>query len=216
MRTESAGKWPFAAPGIPDEDFHREECPITKEEVRVVTLSKARLRAGDVVYDIGAGSGSIAVEAGLLIRPGRVYAIEKDGYRAGLCRANAARFDADNVIVVDGAAPQALAGLPPPDRVIIGGSSGALAAILRVVDARLRPGGRIVIQAVTVETLTEGLEELAALGYADEVVMLNVARARKTAGLRMWQACNPVCIIAATKTARRQADEPGGGEGGRS
>lgn len=195
-------EWPYVTPGIPEDAFDSQGSPITKEEVRVVALSKARLEADHVIYDVGAGTGSMAVEAALLAARGWVYAIEREAERADLCRLNAARFGVRNLTVIHGVAPESLRELPRADRVIIGGHGGRLAEILHVADTRLRAGGRMVLNAVTVETLALALETLAGLGYEDEASLINVARAHRVAGGRMWRAFNPVYVV----TARRRGD----------
>jgi len=172
---------------------------MTKEEIRTIVLAKARIGPAHTIYDIGAGTGSIAVEAALLARRGRVFAIERDEEGADLCRQNGAIFNLSNLTVIHGEAPAALTGLPTADRVIVGGSGGKLGEILRLADGKLGPGGRIVITAVSIETLTGSLSVLEEMGYEDEVVSVSVARTRKTSDLRMWQALNPICVIAAAR-----------------
>lgn len=199
MTAEFLGGWPYVTPGIPDVGFQRGSCPMTKEEVRAVVLSKARIGLEDTVYDIGAGTGSIAVEASLLARRGRIFAIEREAEGADLCHQNAAKFNLNNLTVVHGEAPAALTPLPSADRIIIGGSGGRLPEILRLADQKLGPGGRMVIMAVTIETLVCSLAALEELGYDDEIVSVSVARACKVAGLRMWQALNPIYVIAAER-----------------
>jgi precorrin-6Y C5,15-methyltransferase (decarboxylating) CbiT subunit len=98
-------KWDFATPGIPDRFFERNSVPMTKEEVRTVTLSKARIKADSIIYDIGAGTGSITVEAALLAADGRVYSIEKRSDALALVRENITKFGLTNVEVVEGEAP---------------------------------------------------------------------------------------------------------------
>lgn len=212
--------WPFVTPGIPDEQFrgraggdapasgNKEDgvwSPLTKEEVRVLALSKARLRADSTVYDIGAGTGSIAIEAAALARLGRVYAVERDPVRAGLCRENAMRFGIANLDVVCGEAPGALEYLPEPDRVFVGGSGGQLSGILDTVGRRLRPGGRLVVLAVTLDTLCDSVARLKGLGYAVEAVQVSLARLRPLASHLAWQGLNPVHVIAAERPAENDA-----------
>lgn len=116
--------------GLPDDVFERGAVPMTKREVRAVTMSRLSLREDSVVFDIGAGTGSVTVEAALTAYRGRVYAIEKNREAAALIRKNCRRFAADNVSVVEGSAPEALKGLPAPDAVFIGGSGGNLSSII--------------------------------------------------------------------------------------
>ena len=189
-----------AVPGIPDEEFIRGDIPMTKQEVRIHALVKARLAAAATVIDIGAGTGSIAVEAALLASAGRVYAVEKEREGVELIRANAAKFGAANLEIVAGAAPAALAGLPDADAIFVGGSGGRLAEILAAADRLLKPGGRLIITAVTVETLHQTISAVEGRpGYRLEAAGLQVTRLRPAGGKHIFQAMNPIYVIACTK-----------------
>lgn len=196
--------WPYATPGIPDNLFQRDKIPLTKEEVRVITLAKARLSPGQVVWDIGSGTGSLAIEAARLIGKGKVYAVEQDQKAVEVLRENIGRFGIDNIEVVEGRAPEVLGGLPEPQRVFIGGSGGTLGAIIKFLEKKMPRGGRLVINAVTLETLTAAFN---ALGepWGKEIVQVVVARSTALGGYHLLQANNPVWIIAAQK---------GGNDGG--
>ncbi len=170
---------------------------MTKAEVRAVVLSKMRLGPGQVVIDIGAGTGSVSVEAALLCPSGRVYAVERDPEGVRLIRQNAARFDATNLEVVAGQAPEALEGLPEADRIVTGGHGGHLEAILRACQLRLRPGGRLVVISVTLETAPRAISWFDQQGLESEVATVSVARAEKAGSSRIWKAQNPVTIISA-------------------
>ena len=126
---------------------------MTKSEVRSVILSKLRLCEGDIVYDVGAGTGSVSVEAALANGRGHVYAFEREAEGCGLIRENARKLGAANVTVLEGAAPASFAGLPVPDAAFIGGSGGALEDILRAL-LSMNPAVRIVATAVSLETLS--------------------------------------------------------------
>lgn len=192
--TES--KWPYLTPGIPDTLFRREESvPLTKEEIRVLTLAKARLKPGQTVYDIGSGTGSLTVEAARLVNPGQVYAIEKEPVAAALTQTNVNCFGLNNVEFVAGAAPEVLAGLPEPDRVLVGGSCGKLAAILEECLHRLKPQGRIVINAVTWETLRDGMDYARERGLEPEVININVTRLTAAGRSQLWKSMNSIYII---------------------
>lgn len=187
-------------PGIPDEQFVRGEIPMTKQEVRTLAMCKACIQPGDTVIDIGAGTGSLAVEAALLANAGQVFAVEKEPEGVRLIGANAARFGASNLTVIHGEAPAAIDGLPKADVIFIGGSGGALTAILAAADRLLVHGGRLVVLAVTVETLHETLQTLAANGhYHTEAVGLQITRLRQAGRKNMFQAMNPVYLISASK-----------------
>lgn len=192
----SESKWPFLTPGIPDGFFQRQEgIPMTKEEIRVLTLAKARLGPGQTVYDVGAGTGSLTVEAARLVSPGRVYAVEIEPAAVDLVRANAGSFGLRNVELVAGAAPAALAGLPRADRVLVGGSGGELVPILEVCLSKLKAGGRLVVNAVTWETLLGAVEFARGRELAAEVVSVNVARLAAAGRRQLWRSLNPVYII---------------------
>jgi len=187
-------------PGIPDEQFIRGDIPMTKQEIRILALVKARLAADSTVVDIGAGTGTIAVEAALLAPRGRVFAVEKETEGVGLIRANAAKFGAANLEIVAGEAPDALAGLPAADAIFIGGSGGRLAAILAAADRLLKPGGRLVATAVTVETLHAVLAAVEEWpGYSTEAAGVQVTRLRRACARHLFAALNPVYVIACTK-----------------
>ncbi|MGI9860317.1 precorrin-6Y C5,15-methyltransferase (decarboxylating) subunit CbiT [Moorella naiadis] len=187
--------WPFLTPGIPDFYFTRDRVPLTKEEIRVLTLAKARLGPGMTVYDIGSGTGSLAIEAARLVGPGQVLAIEVNPVACSLITENARRFGLNNLQVVAGAAPAALAGLPAPERVLIGGSGGHLAAILATCHEVLLPGGVMVINAVTPATLSTALNFGQGRGYQVAAVSASLARLEPAGQAHIWRALNPVQII---------------------
>lgn len=137
--------------GIADGEWIRGNVPMTKKEIRCSALSALQLRKGDVFFDIGAGTGSVSVEAALHVPDGSVYAIEKKKEAAELIRANRLRFACGNLEIIEGSAPEALAGLPAPDAVLIGGSGGNLAAVIAQV-FEMNPEARIAVTSVTAET----------------------------------------------------------------
>jgi len=185
--------------GFPDEAFLRGDVPMTKSEVRALILSKLALSRGSVVYDIGAGTGSVSVECALSAYDGTVYAVEKNPEAVALIRKNAEKFGTVNLIPVEGAAPDAMRELPMPTHVFIGGSSGNLREILTAVCDK-NPAVRIVISAVTLETIGEASACLDAFGFSDyETVAVNVSRAKKLGGYRLMQAQNPVYLFTAEK-----------------
>jgi cobalt-precorrin-6B (C15)-methyltransferase len=195
--------WPYLTPGIPDEAFIRGDAPMTKEEVRCVTLSKLRLRADHVVVDVGAGTGSIAVEAARLCPRGRVYAIERREDALALIEINSRRFGvAPRIHILAGEAVEQLAALERFDRVVIGGSGGTLREILRLCEERLAPGGRAVINAITLETACGALEALKTPAWDQlDVVALNVARGRFAGASTLMEGLNPVYVISASRVA---------------
>lgn len=190
--------------GLPDESFVRgevpmtkPEVPMTKAEVRAVVMSKLRIRETDVVYDIGAGTGSVSVEMALAARRGRVYAIEANPAAVELCKLNKERFCLHNMEIVEGTAPDAMVELPKPDVAFIGGSKGQMAEIVELL-LRKNPAIRLVINTVTVENTAKALKLLEDKRFADvEMVQLQINRARKTGAGHMMTGGNPVTIFSA-------------------
>lgn len=185
----------FAAPALGDDAFVRGKVPMTKAEVRALVVSKLHIAADSTVWDVGAGTGSVAVECALAAPAGRVFAVERDGAACELIRLNKERFSATNLQVVEGEAPQALVGLPVPDCVFVGGSAGNLEGIVHA-SVQANAQVRIVISAIVLETLAEALRVLADRGLIDvEVVSVTVARARDVGAGRMMMGQNPVYLI---------------------
>ncbi|MDB4966492.1 MAG: cobL [Myxococcales bacterium] len=172
---------------------------ITKREARLVSLAMLQLRASSVMWDIGAGSGSVAIEASMLAAEGSVYAIEVDPEGVEICRDNVRTHAADNVRVIAGRAPEVLAELPDPDAIFVGGSKGSMAEIVDVALARLKPGGRLVVNAVTLDNVGEIYKCLRERDREPEVIMLNVSRAEPLARYMRWEAQNPIHIFAVTR-----------------
>ncbi|HXV20669.1 MAG TPA: precorrin-6y C5,15-methyltransferase (decarboxylating) subunit CbiE [Desulfuromonadales bacterium] len=185
--------------GIPDEEFASIKKLITKEEIRVVTLAKLKLRHDMTLWDLGAGSGSVSIEADHLLPNGRIFAVERNPQCIEFIKENLNKFNARHVTLVEGEAPECLETLPDPDRVFIGGSGGNLWEILEAVDLRLPAEGRVVINAVTLDTLTAATEYFDNAGYQVEVTTVNIARTRPLTDYKMFEAYNPVYIIAAVK-----------------
>ena len=181
--------------GLPDEAFLRGKVPMTKEEVRSVSLSRLALREDDLVWDVGAGTGSVAVEAALQAPWGRVFAVEQKPEACALIRQNRDAFSAWNLEVVEGEAPDALRDLPAPDCVFIGGSSGTLGEILQLA-LQKNPAVRVVINAITLETLAEGMKWMTALPMEEvQVVQLSAARSRQAGNYHLMMGQNPVAIL---------------------
>lgn len=172
---------------------------MTKQEVRAISVSHLRLFPGAVAYDIGAGTGSVSVECALLGCQ-RVFAIEKDPAAIRVLEENISLFELDNIQVVSGHAPEAMEQLPAADRIFLGGSGGNLPAILEGVKQKLKPGGWLVANSVTVDTGPEVMDFLQKNGFNNiNVVVINVARAVSRGRVRLWQALNPVQIISGQK-----------------
>ncbi len=185
--------------GIPDEEFATVKKLITKEEVRAVSLAKLRLRHDMTLWDIGAGSGSVSIEADHLMPNGRIFAVERNPQCLAYLKENLRKFNSRNVTLIDQEAPACLDDLPDPDRVFIGGSGGRLWQILAAADARLPTGGRMVLNAVTLDTLTGATEFFENAGYELEVTTVNISRTRPLTDYKMFEAFNPVFVLAAVK-----------------
>ncbi|MCW3983919.1 MAG: precorrin-6Y C5,15-methyltransferase (decarboxylating) subunit CbiT [Candidatus Bathyarchaeota archaeon] len=201
--------WPYKTPGIPDECFNQSEAVPgpTKEEIRVITIAKARLNEGQIVIDVGCGTGGLTVEAALQVgAKGRVYAFDEDEAAVALTKSNLQKFGAEgNVSLAKGKAPEALIALPNADAVFIGGGGVSLRAIIQTAHYKLKPNGRIVINAIQLETATTAISELKALGYRDiDVTSISVAKGKTTISGTMMIAKNPITIVSATRPAGGQ------------
>ncbi|MCC8017700.1 MAG: precorrin-6y C5,15-methyltransferase (decarboxylating) subunit CbiE, partial [Lachnospiraceae bacterium] len=184
--------------GIPDGAFLRGNVPMTKEEVRAVALAKLRLTRDAVVYDVGAGTGSVAVECARMADRGKVYAVEQKEEACSLIAANQKKFAVDNIEIVPGQAPEVLRGLPAPTHVFIGGSSGSLKEILAVISEK-NPSVRIVLNCITLETLTETLAAARELLLeVEDIAGVTVAKARPAGRYHMMEGQNPVYVITMT------------------
>ena len=179
--------------GLPDESFDRDETPMTKSEVRSISLSKLQLTRGAVVYDVGSGSGSVSVECALQASQGRVYAIEMKERALALTRHNAEKFGLTNLEVVAGAAPDALESLPAPTHAFIGGSTGNLRGIIDCL-LKKNPNVRIVANAVTLETVAE-LTELCKSFEVCDIAEVSVSKPRVLGRYHLMTAQNPVYIF---------------------
>lgn len=185
--------------GISDSEFIRGKAPMTKEEVRIVSLSKLKLYEDSICYDVGAGTGSVSIEMALRAHQGTVYAIEKKAEAAGLLLENKKKFAADNLEVVRGTAPEALEGLPVPTHAFIGGSSGNLKEILTVLLDKNK-NVRIVINCITLETISEALAAIREFAFDEtEIVQLSAARAKELGRYHLMMGENPIYIITCQK-----------------
>jgi precorrin-6Y C5,15-methyltransferase (decarboxylating) CbiT subunit len=187
-------------PAIPDEHFQRGDVPMTKQEIRVYLMAQAMIQPQDVIWDIGAGTGSLTVESALRASAGQVVAVEVEEEACELVRKNSAQFHLPNVTVVQAKAPQGLAELPDPDVVFVGGSGGNLRQILTLASQRLRPGGRLIITAVLVETLQETLNFTDSLtDFTVESCGLQITQVQPVGRRHMLKALNPIYIVVCRK-----------------
>lgn len=184
--------------GLKEEEIAHSRGLITKDEVRAVAIHKLRLPQRGVLWDIGAGSGSVSIEAARMVPGLKVCAVERSEEQIAHLTANRSTFGARNLEILQGSAPDALTALPAPDRVFIGGSGGNLGAILLTVQERMT-SGIVVINAATLETLNEAVTELEKLGFAVEVSEISVSRAKPVAGKRLMAALNPIYVVSGVK-----------------
>lgn len=190
--------------GNPDDAFAQSQPKsglITQAEVRSIALAQLDVRPGSVVWDIGAGSGSVAIEAAQLASQGQVYAIEPDPGDIALIQANAETFGVPNVKPVVGLAPEVLAGLPDPDAVFVGGTDRQVGEVLKAVYRRLTPGGRLAVNVATIDGLAAAHETLKALAREVRIWNVSVARGIEQMERVRFQAVNPTFLLAVQKPA---------------
>ena len=196
--------WKFKTPGIPDEEFERtESVPITKEEIRAIQISKARLSPGQTVLDIGCGSGSITVEAGLQVESGgKVVGVDLDPNAIELTNTNLKKFGIDNTTLILGNAKEKISDLPEADAIFIGGTGGGdTQEIVQLCEDKLKSGGRIVIGVILIETLYAVLQTIEKLKFDSiDITQITIGKSRKTSTGTMMLARNPVTVISATKS----------------
>ncbi|AWR96329.1 precorrin-6Y C5,15-methyltransferase (decarboxylating) subunit CbiT [Acidianus sulfidivorans JP7] len=192
--------WNYITPGIPDEEFIRDEkVPMTKEEIRSILISKLRLNKGYKAIDIGSGTGSVTVELGLMVgENGTVYSIERDEKAFEITRKNIEKFGLKNVTLIKGEAPEALHEIKEKvNSVFIGGSENLEENIEEVKERLLLPKGRIVIDAILLETVSKAISMLE--GFKVEVTEAIIAKGMKTSKGYAMISRNPIFIISAEK-----------------
>jgi precorrin-6Y C5,15-methyltransferase (decarboxylating) len=195
MMFENPQAHQILSPGIADEEFVRGKVPMTKEEIRILSVAKLRLREDSIIYDVGAGTGSVSVECARLATSGTVYAIEKNPEGIALIRENSRKLRVSNVIPIEGLAPQALDELPPPTHAFIGGSSGNMREIIEVLRSK-NPEVRIVINTIALESIAEVMQILPQIQAQDaDIVQVSAAKSRVLGRYHMMTAQNPVYII---------------------
>lgn len=198
MLAEPARREPSRTPGWQDEVFLRSKVPMTKQEVRCAVLAKLGIRPGEVVWDIGAGTGSVSVELAFANGGAPVYAVECVPEACDLIRQNREKFGAWNLRLIEGYAPDALAALPAPDAVFLGGTRGAMGRILDAVLSK-NPKARVCISAIALETLQNALSEFQNRGMEPEICQIAVSRAKSAGDLHLLMANNPIFLITGSK-----------------
>jgi precorrin-6Y C5,15-methyltransferase (decarboxylating) len=181
--------------GAPEHWYEHERGLITKPEVRAVTLSKLRLLPDHVFWDLGAGSGSVAIEAAIFVNRGQIIAVEQKKERVDQIRTNVKKFGVDHIRVLHARLPEEIQKLPAPDRVFIGGGGKDLRHILEGASQRLLPQGRVVINTVVLETMASAMDTLDKLGFATSVVQVQISRGETMSSGTRFDAKNPVWII---------------------
>ena len=194
--------WKSKTPGIPDEEFDRtESVPITKEEIRAIQISKGRLSAGQIVLDIGCGSGSVTVETAIQVEnTGKVIGVDVDPNAIELTEKNLKKFGITNYSLVEGNAKDKIPELPEADTVFIGGTGGDTKDIVEMCQNKIKSGGRIVIGVILIETLYSVLQTIEKLDFIEvDITQITIGKSRKTSTGTMMLARNPVTVISATK-----------------
>ncbi|WP_085023924.1 precorrin-6Y C5,15-methyltransferase (decarboxylating) subunit CbiT [Anaerovibrio sp. JC8] len=186
--------------GIPDEEFIRGKVPMTKQEIRVLTVAKAGIKPDSVICDVGAGTGSISIEAAIQAKDGMVYAIERNPEGIELIKKNAEKFGVYNLKVIEAYAPEGMDELPQLDAAIIGGSGKNLPIILDEIDKKLVNGGRIVINCITIQTIAKCLEYMRKReDYSYEAIQVQVNLLEQVGPYDMAKANNPIYIVTCVK-----------------
>lgn len=193
-----------------DEWFVRGKIPMTKEEVRVVSLAKLEIAPDSVIYDIGAGTGSVTVEAICMAPQGQIYAFEQKKEGCELIRENLNRVEipAERAVVVEGRAPECLSGYPVPDRAFIGGSGGNISEILDLLFEK-NPSVRIVINVIALESLSQVTDYCARRGLIPDVTCIQASRAKQLGAYHLMQGMNPVYVITLDGRERREEKREG-------
>lgn len=194
LLAEAAPRFAPRCPGLPDGAFLRGQVPMTKQEVRSAALAKLAAAPADVLWDVGAGTGSVSVELALAAPEGQVFAVECEQEACALVRANRKRFSAWNLHLIEGRAPEALADLPAPDAVFIGGTKGAMEEIIGLVLDKNRRA-RICAAAIAVETLSAAVAALTRHGLEANVTQIAVSRSKPAGRLHLLAANNPTFLI---------------------
>lgn len=187
----------IVTPGISDEEFLRGKVPMTKEEIRALSISKLKLKEDDIVYDLGAGTGSVTIEIAKQTKGGIVYAFEKNEEAVCLIGENVKKFDVKNIKIIPGEASSNMGEIEKPDKAFIGGSGGKLEEMLSSL-LRVNPEIRVVINAITLETLAKATEILKEYAFKNiEIMQVNISKNKKLGRYNMLDSQNPIFIISA-------------------
>jgi len=201
-RSDISRRTPSTIGFIHEDDFEKrmpKKGLITKREVRLLSLGYLNLNKNSIVWDIGAASGSVAIEAARIAENGFVYAVEINSGCIEICKDNLITHKIDNVQVIEGRAPEALEGLPKPDAVFVGGSKGSMRDILDYCLEKLTEGGKLVINAITMENIQEAYSYAKENKLDVEISQVNISRGVPLAHYHRYEALNPIHIFAITK-----------------
>ena len=186
--------------GIPNSEFIRGDVPMTKEEIRILSLSKLQLTVGDCLLDVGAGTGSVSIEMARLLPESKVYAVEQKAKALDLIRLNALKFETPNIKAIEGKAPDALANLSGVNKIFIGGSGGNLKEIIDWVERNCHVGSRLVINAVSLNTLVDARQLLDSPAFSvPEIIQVSINRIEKLGNAEMFRPQSPIFIISSTR-----------------
>ena len=187
--------------GIEDKNFIRaEKIPMTKREIRILTLALANVNDAEIIVDIGSGTGALSIEAAKFSPDGNIFAIEKNPAAIELLKKNIKKFSADNITVIDDEASKALKNFSTIDVAIIGGSGGYLEKILDEVDKKLKIGGRIAANFISIQNLSNCIDWLRLHeNYHYDAIQVQINRLKKIGRYDIAQATNPIYILTATK-----------------
>lgn len=186
--------------GVKDSEFIRGKVPMTKAEVRAVTLSKLQLKNSDIVVDLGAGSGSLSIESARLLTEGSVISVERNPEAIEVLKQNRKKFACENMRILEMEAPLGLDQIAYADKVIIGGSGGHLAELIDWANRVMPQGGRLVMNMITLENLHIGWETIQGLGFDEvELVQVVVSRGKGVGSVTMMMGENPVYVISGRK-----------------
>jgi precorrin-6Y C5,15-methyltransferase (decarboxylating) len=186
--------------GAPDSWYDHEKGLITKSEIRAISLAKLRLSTNHVLWDLGAGSGSVAVEAGLIIKKGKIIAVEQKLERVAQIKNNQKKFGVGNLKVVQAELPAGLDKLPRPDRIFIGGGGRRLKSIITAAAQYLKPAGGIAVNTVLIPNVETARATLEGLDFTTEIIQVQINRSRPMPWAERLEALNPVWIISGYRT----------------
>ena len=186
--------------GISDSEFIRGDVPMTKEEIRILSLSKLQLTVGDCLLDVGAGTGSVSIEMARLLPESTVYAVEQKAKALDLIRQNALKFETPNIKIIEGIAPDALSNLSGVNKIFIGGSGGNLKEIFDWIECNCHTGSRVVINAVSLNTLVNTRQLLDTPAFSQpEIIQVSINRIEKLGNAEMFRAQSSIFIISTTR-----------------